>query len=245
MTQGFDISLNNVSKSFGNTDVLSDVSFAVRPGEIVALVGRSGTGKSTILRLMAGLDQPSTGQLAINGAGPVGIDSRVRYLFQEPRLLPWKRVLANVELGRTASSNRSATEMLERVGLGTRLRAWPEQLSGGERQRLALARALVGDPAVLLLDEPLSALDALTRLDMQALIEDLWREEGFTAVLVTHDVSEAVSLADRVLVVGAGEIVREFAVEIERPRTLSDDKQRYINDILAEILAQDSPLSVA
>lgn len=239
MPKGFSIEFRDVSKNFGSARVLRDLTFDVAPGEIVSIVGRSGSGKSTALRLISGLDRTSVGEVLIDGRPVKGIDPRVRYLFQDPRLLPWRKPLANVELGRTAGSSKTAAEMLERVGLNHRTDSWPANLSGGERQRVALARALVGDPSVLLLDEPFSALDALTRIEMQTLVESIWREEGFSAVLVTHDVPEAVTLADRVIVLGDGEIRKEVRIDIPRPRVLAEAKQEYVNDILAEILHLD------
>lgn len=245
MPKGFSIRFDDVSKNFGAAQVLRDLSFEVAPGEIVAIVGRSGSGKSTALRLVSGLDRPSAGQVLVDGRPVKGVDPRVRYLFQDPRLLPWRKPLANVAIGRTAGSTKTAAEMLERVGLNHRTDSWPASLSGGERQRVALARALVGDPSVLLLDEPFSALDALTRIEMQTLVESLWEEEGFSAILVTHDVPEAVTLADRVIVLGDGEIRKEVRIDIPRPRVLAEARQEYVNDILAEILHLDTPTADA
>jgi len=213
------IRLDDVSKSFGARQVLHGLHLEFRPSEFIAIVGRSGSGKSTLLRLLCGLEQPSTGSLSI--ADERGSDRRhdVRVVFQEPRLLPWKSVLANVTLGRSNVDLRTAREVLAHVGLADRANDYPGVLSGGQRQRVALARALVHQPSVLLLDEPFGALDALTRIEAQGLVESLWRRAGFTAVLVTHDVEEAVLLADRVLVVEEGAIVDEVFVDLSRPRT--------------------------
>lgn len=211
---GAAISLADVSKAFGQTAVLQRVALSVAPGEFVAIVGRSGSGKSTLLRLLAGLDQPNDGSIEIAAA-----PSDIRMMFQEHRLLPWRRVIRNVGLGhREAGWQDAAQAALAAVGLGDRGDDWPAILSGGQRQRVALARALVGRPKLLLLDEPLGALDALTRLEMQTLIEQVWRTQGFTAILVTHDVGEAVALADRVVLIEDGAITYEERIPLDRPR---------------------------
>ena len=171
----------------------------------MSIVGRSGCGKSTLLRLIAGLESVSGGTLARRSARE---DSalQTRIMFQDARLLPWKTVLQNVMLGLPRSSRDAARAVLAEVGLSEREGDWPAQLSGGQRQRVALARALVHRPDLLLLDEPLGALDALTRIEMHALIERLWREHRFTALLVTHDVQEAVALGDRIVLIEEGRI---------------------------------------
>ncbi|MDP7964636.1 ATP-binding cassette domain-containing protein, partial [Acinetobacter baumannii] len=145
----------------------------------------------------------------------------IRVMFQDPRLLPWRNILQNVQLGLPKSQHALAEELLEKVGLKEKAGQWPSQLSGGQRQRTALARALSHTPRILLLDEPLGALDALTRLEMQSLIERLWKEQGFTAILVTHDVSEAVQLADRIILLDKGQIAQSFQVNLPRPRKKS------------------------
>lgn len=215
---GAGIDARGVSKSFGEREVLVDLDLTVKAGEFVAIVGRSGCGKSTFLRLVAGLDALSGGQITVDGGAPHigGEDSRM--MFQDARLLPWKRVLQNVALGLPKSRAHEAADALEEVGLAGREQDWPSVLSGGQRQRVALAGALVHRPRLLLLDEPLGALDALTRLEMQRLIERLWESHGFTAVLVTHDVEEAVAMADRVIVVEAGQIALDVPVDLPRPR---------------------------
>jgi sulfonate transport system ATP-binding protein len=188
---------------------------------VVAIVGRSGSGKSTLLRLIAGLEKPSSGGILIEDEPlGAGINPRARLMFQDAALLPWLSVLENVELAtpRGPDRRRIAREALEHVGLGAREREWPLVLSGGQRQRVALASAA----ELILFDEPLGALDALTRLEMQNLIERLWLESRFSAVLVTHDVEEAVALADRVLVMEGGRLTFETAVGLERPRTRAD-----------------------
>ena len=173
---GYRIELRHVNKYFGDTQVLRDINIEIEPGEFVALVGKSGCGKSTLLRLISVLDRQSGGEIRIQDRLVDKIDANVRFLFQDARLLPWKNVWQNVILGSPERSRDKAYQALAAVGLSGREEAWPSDLSGGQRQRVALARALVGTPKVLLLDEPLSALDALTRLNMQQLIEKLWKQ---------------------------------------------------------------------
>jgi sulfonate transport system ATP-binding protein len=225
---GVALTLEKVSKSFGHHRVLQDIDLTIRPGEFVAIVGRSGCGKSTLLRLLVGLDAPSAGriQLGDDAAGASRAAIR-RIMFQEPRLLPWARVVDNVAVGLERGGSRAerleqAHEALARVALPDKARGWPATLSGGQKQRVALARALVGRPQFLALDEPLGALDALTRIDMQALLEEVWRANRFTAVLVTHDVAEAVALADRILVLDEGRVGLDLAVDAPRPRRRGD-----------------------
>jgi len=220
------VALRGLHKHYGARHVIKGLDLDIAPGEFVAVVGRSGCGKSTLLRLLAGLEAPSPapgeqgGSSAVRFDGLVqrGADERVRIMFQDARLLPWKPVLDNVAIGMPRGVRGEAAAVLRQVGLGERGGEWPAALSGGQKQRVALARALLHRPGLLLLDEPLGALDALTRLDMQQLIEDLWRRDGFTAVLVTHDVNEAVALADRILVVEDGRIVLDQRVSLARPR---------------------------
>jgi sulfonate transport system ATP-binding protein len=217
-----------LSRAFGERRVLDGLDLDVRRGEFVALLGRSGSGKSTLLRALAGLDRETTGELTVEGT--------VAVAFQEPRLLPWKRVVDNVALGLTgADAAGRARAALAEVGLGSLATAWPLTLSGGEAQRASLARALVRDPGLLLLDEPFSALDALTRITMHRLVLDLWRRhsEHTSVLLVTHDVDEALILADRVLVLGQGRIAYEAGVEADRPRRIGD-----LTALRGEVLGQ-------
>lgn len=223
------VQLRAVSKSFGRArqrvDVLANVSLALAPGEIVALLGPSGCGKSTVLRLVAGLDQPTSGRVCVDDHPVSGIDPRCAIVFQEPRLLPWRTVASNVRLGvRGRGQDHEVAEWLALVGLTGFEDHLPKQISGGMAQRAALARALIGHPGVLLLDEPFAALDALTRLTMQDLLVDVVNRTGATVLFVTHDVDEAVYLADRIVVLGQrGQgIVEQFDVSIDRPRHRSD-----------------------
>ncbi|MBW8756329.1 MAG: ATP-binding cassette domain-containing protein [Burkholderiales bacterium] len=218
-TAGLALRLAGLRKDFGARTVLDGIGIDIAPGQFVAVVGRSGCGKSTLLRLLAGLESPTSGELLLGGARAAARRDDVRMMFQEPRLLPWRTVIQNVQLGLDgADAPARARDALAHVGLADRANDWPSVLSGGQRQRVALARALVHRPRLLLLDEPLGALDALTRIEMQRLIESVWRELRFTAVLVTHDVAEAVALADRVLLVEEGRITRDEPVPLPRPR---------------------------
>jgi sulfonate transport system ATP-binding protein len=217
---GIALQADGLSKRFGEREVLGAIDLRIEPGEFVAIVGRSGCGKSTLLRLIAGLEHASGGRLTLDG-GPLAQSKRdLRFMFQDARLLPWKRVIDNIALGLDAADARErALEALAQVGLADRANEWPAVLSGGQRQRVALARALVHAPRLLLLDEPLGALDALTRIEMQSLIESLWKRHGFTALLVTHDVSEAVALADRVLLIEDHQVALDERIALPRPRS--------------------------
>jgi sulfonate transport system ATP-binding protein len=203
--------VRGLSREFAGRRVLDELDLDIAPGEFVALIGRSGSGKSTLLRALAGLDRGVTGDLGVEGTAAVA--------FQEPRLLPWRRVWANVSLGlRTGDPKTVALDALEEVGLGARAGAWPLTLSGGEAQRAALARALVREPSLLLLDEPFSALDALTTITMHRLVLRLWAHHQPAVLLVTHDVDEALSLSDRVLVLAGGRIALSERIDVPRPR---------------------------
>ena len=208
---GVAASVRGVSRSFGSRTVLDGLDLDIAAGEFVAMIGRSGSGKSTLLRALAGLDRELTG--SVEARGPVAV------AFQEPRLVPWKRVLANVSLGlREPSPAEVALQALGEVGLAERAAAWPLTLSGGEAQRTSLARALVRSPSLLLLDEPFSSLDALTRISMHRLVLSLWARHLPAVLLVTHDVDEALALADRVLVLRDGRIAHSTPVTLPRPR---------------------------
>jgi sulfonate transport system ATP-binding protein len=226
-SRGVSVAIKNVSIAFGERTVLESFDIEVSAGEFVAIVGRSGCGKSTLLRSVVGLETPRAGTIIVGKVADniaenvTKYDSKpdIRVMFQDSRLLPWRRILPNVMLGLEPALAPRARKVLAQVGLAERANDWPATLSGGQRQRVALARALVHDPNLLLLDEPLGSLDALTRIEMQQLIEDIWRSRGFTAMLVTHDVAEAISLADRVILIEGGRVALDEVVSIPRPRT--------------------------
>ncbi|MBI3533155.1 MAG: ATP-binding cassette domain-containing protein [Burkholderiales bacterium] len=244
---GVRLEINGLSKNYGSRQVLRQAELVIEPGEFVAIVGRSGCGKSTLLRLVAGLESASEGQVRLDGQTVDGLSEDTRIMFQDSRLLPWKRVVDNVALGLPKAKRPHAAEVLAQVGLAEREADWPAKLSGGQRQRVSLARALVHNPRLLLLDEPLGALDALTRIEMHQLIEGLWRRNGFTALLVTHDVQEAVALADRVILIEEGRIALDERITLARPRERGDAAFAAIeNRILHRVLQQpDRPAEPA
>jgi sulfonate transport system ATP-binding protein len=219
------LALQNVGKTYPNdVRALDGVTLQVDPGQIVVVVGGSGCGKSTLLRLISGLDRPSQGTITLDGAAITAPHEKIGIVFQEPRLLPWLSVADNVAFGledrpRTERNGRVTTQ-LERVGLNDKAGVWPRELSGGQAQRVALARALVMRPEVLLLDEPFSALDAFTRTDLQDHLLDLWADTRPTLLVVTHDVDEAVVLADRIVVMRPrpGRMFAEIEADLPRPR---------------------------
>ncbi|HEY0275103.1 MAG TPA: ATP-binding cassette domain-containing protein [Paenirhodobacter sp.] len=233
-----------VQRSFGAKQVLQGINLEVPEGQFVAIIGKSGCGKSTLLRLLAGLDQPDGGRIRRSDAAQGAAGTRI--MFQEPRLLPWARVTENVAVGLTGivdgpQATARARGYLAEVGLSDRGDDWPSILSGGQRQRVALARALVGQPHILALDEPLGALDALTRIEMQQLLERIWREKGFTAVLVTHDVAEAVLLADRVILLEEGHVALDLTIDLPRPRRHgAPEVAAYEREILDRLLGRNA-----
>ena len=239
LLRGLSLTIRGLRKSFGDNEVLRGIDLHIPAGQFVAIVGRSGCGKSTLLRLIAGLETATAGTISF---GEEARAEDIRMMFQEPRLLPWARVLSNVEVGlgrerATPDAQARADSALVEVGLDDKRDQWPAVLSGGQKQRVALARALVSRPRVLAFDEPLGALDALTRISMQRLLERVWRDQAFTAILVTHDVSEAVALADRVLVIEGGRIAHDVSVDIPRPRQRgSADLAALEGSILRELL---------
>jgi sulfonate transport system ATP-binding protein len=221
-TGGVRLQLQHLSKRYGDRTVLHNTQLTIEPGQFVAIVGRSGCGKSTLLRLVAGLEAASGGSLQLDAEAIDGIREDTRIMFQDARLLPWRKVIDNVLIGLPASAREQGEKVLAQVGLADRQKDWPAKLSGGQRQRVALARALVHNPRLLLLDEPLGALDALTRIEMHRLIEGLWEKHRFTALLVTHDVQEAVALADRVILIEDGRIALDENIALARPRWHGD-----------------------
>ncbi|WP_152048341.1 ABC transporter ATP-binding protein [Aureimonas psammosilenae] len=223
------VAIRGLTRRFnGDAPVLDRIDLSIQPGEFVALLGRSGSGKSTLLRALAGLD-PITGE-------GMTLPERRAVVFQEPRLMPWKSVIDNVALGVPgARENGAAAAALADVGLSHRAGAWPLRLSGGEAQRAALARALVREPQLLLLDEPFASLDALTRLRMQALVRELCRRHRPAVLLVTHDVGEALALATRILVLEGGRFRRDVSVGVDHPRRRTDPR---LASLEAELLAE-------
>lgn len=247
-TKGAAIGVRGLSKRFGERDVLRRLSLDISPGEFVSIVGRSGCGKSTFLRLLAGLEEISEGTIGFDGAPGSGCREDARIMFQDSRLLPWRSIVENVEIGLSGDRKtirERAREVLGQVGLADRADEWPGRLSGGQRQRVALARALIHRPRLLLLDEPFGALDALTRLEMQKLVETLWHRHRFTAILVTHDVTEATILGDRIILIENGEITFDENIDLPRPReygqpALAALGRRVLDRIMSTVLVGNS-----
>jgi sulfonate transport system ATP-binding protein len=233
------VELRGVGKRYGERTVLADFDLSIEHGSFVAIVGRSGCGKSTLLRLVAELEAPDAGVLAKHTDRGEPLDTRI--MFQDARLLPWKTVLQNVMLGLGRGARDDARAVLAEVGLAGRANDWPAQLSGGQRQRVALARALVHRPRLLLLDEPLGALDALTRIEMHALIERLWLDHRFTALMVTHDVHEAVALGERILLVEDGRISLDQPVPLARPRARASVGFAALEDHVLQRVLKTAP----
>ena len=227
------IKLTGVSKTFATASgervrALENTNLAIRPSEFITVVGASGCGKTTLLRLIAGLERSTSGTIDVNGARQLGPSEQVGIVFQDPTLLPWRTVMQNVllpvqvlKLDARAYGKR-ATELLETVGLRDFENKYPHELSGGMRQRVAIARALVHDPAMLLMDEPFGALDALTRDQMNLELLDIWSATKKTVLLITHSITESIFLADRVIVMSPrpGRVVEEIAIDLPRPRNL-------------------------
>lgn len=235
---GMRVEIHHLWKSYAGRAVLYDLDLTLAPGEFLAVVGRSGCGKSTLLRQLVGLEFPEQGEITCDGLPLTRLNPDTRVMFQEDRLLPWKSVRDNVGLGLTGDWRPVSLASLFDVGLMERAGDWPAVLSGGQKQRVALARALAHSPRLLLLDEPMGALDALTRIEMQRLIERLWLERGFTSLLVTHDVGEAVTLADRIILLEQGQVTRELKVDLPRPRVRgSSEFSRLEAEVLDWILS--------
>jgi sulfonate transport system ATP-binding protein len=232
------VRIRDLRKSFGDRQVLCGLSLDIEPGQFVSVIGRSGCGKSTLLRLVAGLETPDDGIIQTD-AYDLGRGA-IRIMFQEPRLLPWASVIKNVDIGLAGTEMQGryhlARQALASVGLADRAHDWPAELSGGQKQRVALARALINHPGLLLLDEPLGALDALTRIEMQLLLESMWLSRRFTAVLVTHEVAEAITLSDRVILLEYGHTAEEIWIDLPRPRRRGDARFAALEQHLLERL---------
>ncbi|MFI5497535.1 ABC transporter ATP-binding protein [Nocardia asteroides] len=234
------VSITGLRKAFGDKTVLDGVDLSIRRGEFVVLLGPSGTGKTTLLRLLTGLEVPD--------AGEVLVPARRTTVYQEPRLIPSKRVLANVTIGlrRGKTQREAGLRALREVHLDGKAGQWPATLSGGEAQRAALARALVREPELLLLDEPFAALDALTRLQMQDLVGDLVARHRPAVLMVTHDVDEAIRLADRVLILDRGRFAVDEAIELPHPRDhAATETLRYRTRFLAQLGVGAHPRSTS
>lgn len=239
---GVELIITELEKSFGQLKVLQKIDVQITRGEFVAIVGKSGCGKSTLLRHIAGLEELTGGEIKQNNQPISGLNEEARIMFQEARLLPWVSVLENVGVGiglKRGWKDR-AQWALKQVGLEDRGDDWPSILSGGQKQRVALARALATKPKLLLLDEPLGALDALTRYEMQDLIEGIWKKQGFTTLLVTHDVSEAIMLADRVILIEEGKVKLDLDVPLSRPRNRANIAFAELEEeLLANVLGKE------
>jgi len=242
------LEIQNLSKRFEGAAALQDIGLTVADGEIVAILGTSGAGKSTLLRIVGGIEPASTGCVLLDGKPVTGPSEKLGFVFQEPRLMPWLDVRENVTFGlsglKRAERWARAEAALERVGLAESARSWPRQLSGGMAQRVAIARALVTRPSVLLLDEPFSALDAFTRLSLQEHLLEIWREDRPTMLFVTHDIDEALMLADRVIMLlgRPGEVRRDERIELPRPRRRGDPRLARWRERMFDDLSGIAPL---
>ena len=217
------LELKNISRTFSGKTAVKNITLSAKQGEIIGILGTSGCGKSTLLRAISGLDTDYDGEIAINGVTSKEINNEIGFIFQEPRLFPWKNVLENVIFGlkgKKEENFRLGRKYLESVGLHDSEHLYPRQLSGGMAQRVAIARALVTSPEILLLDEPFSALDAFTKMQLQDLLLDIWKAHQTTIVLVTHDIDEATYLCDRIVILRGqpGEITSELTIKEQRPR---------------------------
>lgn len=239
---GVHLQIRKLTKSYRSKVVLKGIDLELHPGDFVAVVGKSGCGKTTLLRHTAGLEQPDEGAIYIDHEPLSGLNREARLMFQDGRLLPWKRVVDNVGIGLKGDWKKRGYEALEQVGLIERAHDWPSVLSGGQKQRVALARALITNPKLLLLDEPLGALDALTRIEMQMLISEIWRQKRFTSLLVTHDVEEAVALANRVILIEEGTVVMDLPIDLPYPRERGSAKfGALMGKVLDRILGRSGP----
>lgn len=235
------LELKNVSRTFAGKTAIQNFTMSVKPGEIIGILGTSGCGKSTLLRAISGLDKDYNGEIIIDGNQSKDVQEKTGFIFQEPRLFPWITVLENVTFGLKVKKEekvRIGKKYLESVGLSGSENLYPRELSGGMAQRVAIARALVTSPDILLLDEPFSALDAFTKMQLQDLLLEVWKEHKTTIVLVTHDIDEATFLCDRIIILRGkpGEITKELTIHEQRPRSrgsniLADYKQEVLESL--------------
>ncbi len=235
------MTINSVSKKYGDKTALSNANLTIEKGDFVALVGMSGSGKTTLLRMVAGLEQPTQGTISQNGKPVTSLNENARVMFQDDRLLPWMTVRENLSFGdKTDKMTKEADELLQLVGLSEFADYYPSRLSGGQKQRVALARALMYHPELLLLDEPLGALDALTRRKMQDLILDICQSRQFTTMLVTHDIDEAARMANKIVVVKHSTIVDIVENPYRKDDTYKGKAKRaeIVDNILATIYAE-------
>ncbi len=236
--KGYSIEIKELGKNHGSLTVFHDFNITIEAGDFVAIVGPSGSGKSTLLRMISGLDSFSSGSIKIDGKEIAGVNKGVRVVFQEAALIPWRNIIKNVIFGTIDKNEATAAQILEKAGLINKKYAWPNALTDGEKQRVSLARALAGKPNILLLDDPLGTLDALTKMEIQGLIEKLWLELGFTAVLVTRDVSEAVRLANRVILLEKNNSNMDLQITLSRPR-IKDNDAGYFEQYILNKLTED------
>jgi sulfonate transport system ATP-binding protein len=235
------LKLEGVRKSYHLHPVLKGIDLSISQREFVSIVGKPGCGKSTLLRIIAGLEKVSEGVVKVNDEELTTINEKAKIVFQDSRLLPWKTIIQNVGLGLTGDWKPKATYVLNSLELQKRAENYPPALTEGQKQLVALARALVHEPHLLLLDEPLGALDALTRMEMQHQIESVWKENRLTTILTTHDVEEAVLLSDRVIVIRRGEVVMNKMIDLPRPRSQSNPTfHHYTEEILNVIMDESS-----
>jgi sulfonate transport system ATP-binding protein len=242
------VTIDQVTKAYGNSSVIADLQLSIEPGQVTVMVGTTGSGKSTLLRLLAGLERPSSGEIRWDSDHRNSARPNLGIVFQEPRLMPWLNVRQNVEFGFGPGGNRRsaelADEILAQVGLGSFSYYYPRQLSGGMAQRVAIARALVRKPSLLLLDEPFSALDALTRNRLQDHLLELFARHSLTMFFVTHDIEEAVALSDTIVVIKGrpGQIHHQFRIDLPRPRSRHNHAfMAWKERVLAALTDANSP----
>lgn len=239
------IRVKDLRLAFGQEEIYDRISFSVNEGEFLSILGPSGCGKSTLLRLFGGLIRPSSGQVLVRELPPEDAWSKIAYVFQNPRLVPWRNALRNVTLGHELRSGRRpgsediehSQKLLDMVGLSNDGAKYPIMLSGGERQRVSIARALAVEPEIILMDEPLSALDIVTRKMLRTKILEVWKQTGKTVVFVTHDIDDVLTLADRVIVLSRkpGRIVQDISINEPRPRAIDrDGRMKELRNLLKQ-----------